>query len=145
MSSVNKIILVGNIGHSPRTNETKSGTKITDISIATSKKWKDKETGEYQNKTEWHKVIFFNHLAEIAEQYLTKGSKVYVSGELQTRKYTGKDGSEKLAVEILGQELQMLSSREDNASDSPVNKFYKKTEQNKGNVKDDNFDDDIPF
>ena len=94
--SVNKVILIGNLGRDPEVRFSQDGTKIINFSIATSERWKDKSTGERREKTEWHRVVLFNeHLAEIAEQYLRKGSKVYVEGALQTRKWTGNDGVEK--------------------------------------------------
>ncbi len=116
--SVNKVILIGNLGRDPEVRFSQDGTKIVNFSIATSERWKDKSTGERREKTEWHRVVLFNeHLAEIAEQYLRKGSKVYVEGALQTRKWTGNDGVEKYSTEVVLQryrgELTMLDTRGD--------------------------------
>ncbi len=116
--SVNKVILIGNLGRDPEVRFSQDGTKIVNFSIATSERWKDKSTGERREKTEWHRVVLFNeHLAEIAEQYLHKGSKVYVEGALQTRKWTGNDGVEKYSTEVVLQryrgELTMLDTRGD--------------------------------
>ena len=116
--SVNKVILIGNLGRDPEVRFSQDGTKIVNFSIATSERWKDKSTGERREKTEWHRVVLFNeHLAEIAEQYLRKGSKVYVEGALQTRKWTGNDGIEKYSTEVVLQryrgELTMLDTRGD--------------------------------
>ncbi|MDP7652877.1 MAG: single-stranded DNA-binding protein [Rhodospirillales bacterium] len=116
--SVNKVILIGNLGRDPEVRFSQDGTKIVNFSIATSERWKDKSTGERREKTEWHRVVLFNeHLAEIAEQYLRKGSKVYVEGALQTRKWAGNDGVEKYSTEVVLQryrgELTMLDTRGD--------------------------------
>ena len=116
--SVNKVILIGNLGRDPEVRYSQDGTKIVNFSMATSERWKDKSTGERREKTEWHRVVLFNeHLAEIAEQYLRKGSKVYVEGALQTRKWTGNDGVEKYSTEVVLQrfrgELTMLDTRGD--------------------------------
>jgi single-strand DNA-binding protein len=108
---VNKVILVGNLGKDPETKYMASGGAVTNITIATSETWKDKETQEKQEKTEWHRVVFFNRLAEIAGEYLKKGSKVYVEGRLQTRKWQDKDGSDRWTTEIVCHEMQMLDSR----------------------------------
>ncbi len=114
--SVNKVILIGNLGRDPEVRYSQSGDKIVNFSMATSESWKDKQTGERREKTEWHRIVIFNdHLAEIAERYLRKGSKVYVEGALQTRKWTGNDGIEKYTTEIVLQryrgELTMLDSK----------------------------------
>ena len=114
--SVNKVILVGNLGRDPEARFTQDGTKIVNFSMATSESWKDKQTGERREKTEWHRVVIFNeNLADIAEKYLHKGSKVYVEGQLQTRKWQGNDGVEKYTTEVILNrfrgELTMLDSR----------------------------------
>ncbi len=109
---VNKVILVGNLGADPDTKYTAGGTAITNISIATSESWKDKQTGENQERTEWHRVVFFNRLAEIAGEYLRKGSQVYVEGKLRTRKWQDQSGQDRYTTEIVGNEMQMLGSRE---------------------------------
>lgn len=109
---INKVILVGNLGNDPETNFLPSGGAVTNISIATSESWKDKNTGQQQERTEWHRVVFFNRLAEIAAEYLRKGSKVYVEGSLRTRKWQDKQtGQDRYTTEIVGAEMQMLDSR----------------------------------
>jgi len=108
---VNKVILVGNLGSDPETRYMPSGGAVTNVSIATSESWKDKQTGQPQERTEWHKVVFFNRLAEIAGEYLKKGSKVYVEGSLRTRKWQGQDGQDRYTTEIVANEMQMLDSR----------------------------------
>jgi single-strand DNA-binding protein len=108
---INKVILVGNCGQDPETRFSNAGAAITNISIATSETWKDKQTGQAQERTEWHRVVFFNRLAEIAGEYLKKGSKVYVEGSLRTRKWQDKSGQDRYTTEIVGNEMQMLDSR----------------------------------
>ena len=108
---VNKVILVGNIGQDPETRFSGAGAAITNVSIATSESWKDKQTGQQQERTEWHRVVFFNRLGEIAGEYLKKGSKVYVEGSLRTRKWQDKSGQDKYTTEIVANEMQMLDSR----------------------------------
>ena len=108
---INKVILVGNCGSDPETKYLPSGGAVTNLSIATSETWKDKQTGQQQEKTEWHRVVFFNRLGEIAGEYLKKGSKVYVEGRLQTRKWQGQDGQDRYTTEIVANEMQMLDSR----------------------------------
>ena len=108
---INKVILVGNLGADPETRYTQSGGAITSIRIATSESWKDKQTGENQERTEWHRVKFFGKLAEIAGEYLRKGSQVYVEGALRTDKYTDKDGIERFSTDIIANEMQMLGGR----------------------------------
>ncbi len=110
MASVNKVILIGNLGRDPETRYMPDGGAITNISIATTENWKDKQ-GEKQEKTEWHRVAFFGKLAEIAGEYLKKGSQVYVEGRLQTRKWQDKDGVDKYTTEIVANAMQMLGSR----------------------------------
>jgi single-strand DNA-binding protein len=114
--SVNKVILVGNLGRDPEVRHTQDGRPIVNLSLATSESWRDKATGERKEKTEWHRVVIFNeNLAKVAEQYLKKGSTVYIEGQLQTRKYTDKDGAEKYSTEVVLQnfrgELTMLGGR----------------------------------
>src|SRR3954452_3491692 len=120
--SVNKVILVGNLGRDPEVRHTQDGRSIVNLSVATSENWRDKQTGERKEKTEWHRVVIFNeNLGKIAEQYLKKGAKVYVEGQLQTRKYTDKDGAEKYTTEIVLQkyrgELTMLDGRSEGGGD----------------------------
>ncbi len=108
---INKVILIGNLGNDPETRYMPSGGAVTNISLATSESWKDKQTGQPQERTEWHRVVFFNRLAEIAGEYLRKGSKVYVEGSLRTRKWQDQSGQDKYTTEIVGNEMQMLDSR----------------------------------
>ena len=108
---INKVIIDGNCGQDPETRYLPSGGAVTNMSLATSESWKDKNTGEQQERTEWHKVVFFNRLGEIAGEYLKKGSKVYVEGSLRTRKWQGQDGSDRYTTEIVASEMQMLDSR----------------------------------
>ena len=112
MASINKVILVGNLGADPETRYTPNGDQVTNIRLATTDKWKDKASGEQREATEWHRVVFYRRLAEIAGQYLNKGSQVYHEGRLKTRKWTGQDGQEKYTTEIEATELQMLGRRE---------------------------------
>lgn len=112
---VNKVILVGNVGQDPETKFTANGAAVTNISIATSETWKDKQTGQQQERTEWHRVVFFNRLAEIAGEYLRKGSKLYIEGSLRTRKWQDQQGQDRYTTEIVSNEMQMLDSRSDGA------------------------------
>ena len=112
MASVNKVIIVGNLGRDPETRYMPSGDAMTNIAVATTDKWKDKSTGEQKEATEWHRIAFFGKLAEIAGQYLKKGSQVYIEGKLRTRKWTDKDGIEKYSTEIIADTMQMLGSRQ---------------------------------
>lgn len=112
MASVNKVILVGNLGRDPETRFAPSGAAICNITIATSRNWKDKSSGEKREETEWHRVVFYDKLAEIAGEYLKKGRPVYVEGRLKTRKWTDKDGVEKYTTEIIAEEMQLLGGRE---------------------------------
>lgn len=105
---INKVILVGNLGNDPEVRYSQGGSAITTISVATSESWKDKQTGEQQERTEWHRVKFFGRLAEIAGEYLKKGRQVYIEGSLRTDKYTGKDGIERYTTDIIANEMQML-------------------------------------
>lgn len=111
---INKVILVGNVGQDPETKAMPSGSAVTNISIATSESWTDKSSGQRQERTEWHRVVFFNRLAEIAGEYLRKGSKVYVEGSLRTRKWQDQNGQDRYTTEIVANEMQMLDSRGDN-------------------------------
>jgi len=111
MRGVNKVILVGTLGRDPETKTFPSGGSVTQFSIATSESWKDKATGEPREETEWHRIVLNNRLGEIAQQYLKKGSKVYIEGSLRTRKWTDKDGVERYSTEIRGDSMQMLDSR----------------------------------
>ncbi len=111
MKGVNKAIIVGNLGQDPETKYMPNGDAVVNITIATSESWKDKATGAKREKTEWHRVVMFRRLAEIAAEYLTKGSKVYIEGKLQTRKWQAKDGSDRYTTEIIASEMQMLDSK----------------------------------
>ena len=117
---VNKVILVGNLGADPETRYTASGSAITNIRIATSESWKDKQTGENQERTEWHRVVFFNRLAEIAGEYLRKGSQVYIEGALRTRKWQDQSGQDRYSTEVVANEMQMLGSRGGDSFDRPA-------------------------
>ena len=112
---INKVILVGNLGNDPEVRYTPSGTAVANVSVATGESWKDKNTGERQERTEWHRVVFFSRLAEIVEQYLKKGSKVYVEGRLQTRSWE-QEGVKRYTTEIIANDMQMLDSRGDAGS-----------------------------
>jgi len=115
MASVNKVIILGNLGRDPEMRYMPSGDAMATVSIATTDSWKDKTSGEKKETTEWHRVVFFGKLAEIAGKYLKKGSSVYVEGSLRTRKYTDKDGIEKYATDIRADELKMLGGKTDSA------------------------------
>ena len=151
---VNKVILVGNCGSDPESRFLPSGGAVTNITIATSESWKDKQSGQQQERTEWHRVVFFNRLGEIAGEYLKKGSKVYVEGSLRTRQWE-KDGVKRYTTEIVGNEMQMLDSRgadsggsrESYAPQSAPKQAPPAQQQAPSQAPgfDDNFDDDIPF
>lgn len=121
---INKVILVGNVGNDPECREGSSGA-IANLSIATSETWKDKNTGEQQERTEWHRVVFFNRLAEVVRDYVKKGTKIYLEGRLQTRSYE-QDGVQKYSTEIVANEMQMLDSKNGSASEAPQPKPGKK-------------------
>lgn len=112
---INKVIIVGNLGNDPEVRYANNGSAIANLSVATSESWKDKNTGEQQEKTEWHRIVMFNRLGEIAGEYLRKGSKVYIEGKLQTRKWQDQSGQDRYTTEIVANEMQMLDSRGDNA------------------------------
>lgn len=111
---VNKVIIIGNLGQDPEMKYLPSGGGVTNISVATSEAWTDKQTGQPQERTEWHRVVFFNRLAEVAGEYLRKGSKVYIEGSLRTRKWQAQDGTDRYTTEIVASEMQMLDQRQDN-------------------------------
>lgn len=146
---VNKVILVGNLGQDPEVRAMPNGTMVANISVATSESWKDKQTGQQQERTEWHKIVYYGKVAEIVGQYLKKGSKVYVEGSLRTKKWQDKQtGQDKYSTEIVGRELQMLDSR----GDAQSNQGHQQQPpmsggsmaQNQGFQPND-FDDDIGF
>ena len=111
MASVNKVIIVGNLGRDPEVRYTPNGSAVCNVSVATTRSWKNKESGDKSEETEWHRVVFYDKLAEIAGEYLKKGSQVYVEGRLQTRKWQDKDGADKYTTEIVADRMQMLGSR----------------------------------
>lgn len=111
MAGVNKVIIVGNLGNDPEVRYSNNGAAIANISVATSDSWKDKNTGERQERTEWHRIVMFNRLGEIAGEYLKKGSKVYIEGKLQTRKWQDQQGNDRYSTEIVADQMQMLDSR----------------------------------
>ncbi|AWI78387.1 single-stranded DNA-binding protein [Parazoarcus communis] len=119
MASLNKVILIGNLGKDPETRYAPSGDAITNLTVATTETWKDKASGERREATEWHRVVFFGRVAEVAAQYLRKGSQIYVEGRLQTRKWQDKEGQDRYTTEIRGDEMKMLGRRE-GAGEAPV-------------------------
>lgn len=116
---INKVILIGNLGNDPDTRMTPQGSAVTNLSVATDESYKDKQTGQMVPKTEWHRVVMFNRLAEIAKDYLKKGSKVYIEGKLQTRKWQDQNGQDRYSTEIVANEMQMLDSKGDQQQFSP--------------------------
>jgi single-strand DNA-binding protein len=156
---INKVILVGNLGADPETRYTASGAAITNIRIATSETWRDKQTGENQERTEWHRIVFFNRLAEIAGEYLRKGSQVYVEGSLRTRKWQDQSGQDRYTTEVVANEMQMLGGRGDDAPARSAQGGFRENSSASGRKApaqasdsspvfqgEDNFtDDDIPF
>lgn len=170
MASINKVILVGNLGQDPEVKYMPSGGAVTNISIATTDTWKDKTTGEKKENTEWHRVVFFNRLAEIVGEYLRKGSQVYIEGNLRTRKWQDQNGVDKYTTEIVAREMQMLGGRAGGSSDFAPSQQSQQGQQQGGSAPQqqgggapqqsapqqapqqsappqnfDNFDDDIPF
>ena len=146
---INKVILVGNLGADPETRYTASGSAVTNIRLATSESWRDKQSGEQQERTEWHRVVFFNRLAEIAGEYLRKGRQVYIEGSLRTRKWQDQSGQDRYTTEIVANEMQMLGGRGDDpgpAQDSGG--FRERSGSRQPAVAEsgpDFEDDDIPF
>ena len=133
---INKVIIVGNVGGDPETRYMPSGSAVTNLTVATNETWKDKDTGEKKERTEWHRVAMFNRLAEIAAEYLSKGSQVYIEGKLRTRKWQDKDGNDRYTTEIIADEMQMLGGK------GETNQRPRPTERPPA----DDFDDsDIPF
>ena len=151
MAGVNKVIIVGNLGQDPDTRTTQAGEMVTTISVATSEKWQDKQTGDVKEVTEWHRIIFYKRKAEVAAEYLRKGSKVYVEGRLKTRKWQDQNGQDRYTTEIQGDVLQMLDSRQsgDNQDKTSTSNAYADakngTKPTQTQQSADNFDDDIPF
>jgi single-strand DNA-binding protein len=145
MSGVNKVIIVGNLGNDPEQKEA-GNAAITNISVATSENWKDKNTGEQQERTEWHNIVFFNRLAEVAGQYLQKGSKVYVEGKLRTRKWQDKEtGQDRYKTEIVGDNMQMLDSKSDGGGNSQARSAPKSKPRAAAPAAFEPVSDDIPF
>jgi single-strand DNA-binding protein len=144
---INKVILVGNLGNDPDVRYTANGAAVSNISLATSESWKDRESGEQQEKTEWHRVVFFGKLAEIVAEYLKKGSQVYVEGRLQTRKWQDKEGNDRYTTEIVANEMQMLGSRAGSGGfERPARDESQPAAAPKATQSAENFvDDDIPF
>ena len=156
---INKVILVGNLGGDPETRYTANGAAITNITVATSESWRDKQTGENQERTEWHRVVFFNRLAEIAGEYLRKGRQVYIEGSLRTRKWQDQSGQDRWTTEIVANEMQMLGNRGDDVGSRPSSGFRdsrpapaqqaapqaQSPKPEAGPVEDGFTDDDIPF
>lgn len=152
---INKVIIVGNLGKDPEVKYMPSGEAVTNITVATSESWKDKSTGEQVEKTEWHRIVFFRRLAEIAGEYLKKGSKVYIEGKLQTRKWQGQDGQDRYTTEIVASEMQMLDGKGGTANaggyqsqpqSAPMESQQsapRSSQQPAAAMAD--FDDDIPF
>ena len=149
MASVNRVILVGNLGADPDQRFLPNGDAVCNIKVATSESWKDKQTGDKKEATEWHRVVFFRRLAEIAGQYLTKGSSVYVEGSLKTRKWQDKDGSDRYTTEIVGSEMKMLGGKGDGEqrqapqAERPQAQAQSAPAKKKPYFND--MDDDIPF
>lgn len=144
---VNKVILIGNLGKDPEVRYSPNGGAVANITLATSESWKDKNTGEQVDKTEWHRVVFFRRLAEIAGEYLKKGSKVYIEGKLQTRKWQDKDGNDRYTTEIVANEMQMLDSRSGGSTsyNQQAAAPTSSTSNEPAMASAADFDDDIPF
>lgn len=138
MASVNRAIIIGNLGKDPEIKAMPSGEQVANFSIATSSSWKDKQTGEKKEDTQWHRIVTFGRLAEVCGQYLRKGSQVFVSGEIRTRKWQDKDGNDRYTTEIVAREMQMLGGRPESASNGDQSRPQSAPPA-------DDFDDDIPF
>jgi single-strand DNA-binding protein len=141
---INKVVLIGNLGQDPETRYMQSGAAVTNVRLATNESWKDKQTGEQHERTEWHSVVFFNRLAEIAAEYLRKGSQIYVEGKLRTRKWQDQNGNDRYTTEIVANEMQMLGTR------GPVAPRSSQQQRQVANgapmpPMQDDMEDDIPF
>ena len=148
---VNKVILVGNLGKDPEVRYSPNGNAVANITLATSEQWKDRNSGEQQEKTEWHRIVFFNRLAEIVGEYLKKGSQVYIEGKLQTRKWQGQDGQDRYTTEVVANEMQMLGGRQGGgggdqwSSSKPASGGQQSSPAPAGGGDTGDFDDDVPF
>ncbi len=154
---INKVILVGNLGRDPEIRYTSSGAAVANITLATSDTWKDKQTGDSQERTEWHRVVFFNRLAEVVGEYLKKGAQVYVEGRIQTRKWQDKSGQDRYTTEVVASEMQMLGSKgggfqpneggsmDDMNFDQSASSGTASAKPASKAVATEDFDDDIPF
>jgi single-strand DNA-binding protein len=152
---VNKVIIVGNLGNDPDTKYMPSGSAVTNLSVATNESWKDKKTGEQKDRTEWHRVAMFGRLAEIAAEYLRKGSQIYIEGKLRTRKWQDKQGNDRYTTEVIADEMQMLGGRGDTPSMGGGGGGGRSSggpppagppqDSGGGSGPADEFDDDIPF
>ena len=139
---VNKVILIGNLGADPEVKYMPNGNAVANVTVATTESWKDKQSGEQKDKTEWHRVVFFRRLAEIAGEYLKKGSQIYIEGKLQTRKWQDKNGNDRYTTEIIANEMQMLGGRGGGSSDfAPTSSAAAPA----ASAVTEEFDDDIPF
>ena len=155
MAGVNKVIIIGNLGRDPEIKYTQSSVPVANFSVATSESWKDKTTGEWQEKTEWHRIVAWRHLADRAEKYLKKGKQVYIEGRIETRKWQGKDGNDRYTTEIVANQLMLLGRRDENerygggtgSADAPGSSGGfnppPMEKQAEGNAADE--DDDLPF
>lgn len=144
---VNKVILIGNLGNDPEVRYMPNGNAVANITLATSENWKDKQTGEMQERTEWHRVVLYNRLAEITGEYLRKGSKIYIEGSLRTRKWQDKTGQERYTTEIHANELQMLDGKSGTSHEGTQPQARPQQAQQPAPVPHgiEDFDDDIPF
>lgn len=152
MASVNKVILIGNLGADPETRYMPNGDAVCNIRVATTESWKDKQSGDKKEITEWHRVVFYRKLAEIAGQYLKKGSQVYLEGRIRTRKWTDKEGQERYTTEIVADTMQMLGGKREGEQSAPrsesapaQNQQRSAPAQNGGGGSFDDFEDSIPF
>lgn len=167
MASINKVILIGNLGRDPEVRYTPSGSAVCNITVATSRQWKDKTTGDKNEETEWHRVVFYDRLAEIAGEYLKKGRSVYVEGRLKTRKWTDKEGKDNYTTEVIADNMQMLGGREGMGGGGEDGGYARDRNEDRGEAREarapasrpaaaakaapksatgfDDMDDDIPF
>jgi len=137
-NGLNKVLIIGNLGADPEIKYTQAGSPVANLSVATSERWKDKNTGEQKEQVEWHRVVIFGRLAEIAEQYLKKGSKIFVEGKLQTRDWEDSEGKKRYTTEVVAREMTMLDSKGDSIESSSSTGSFSKADNDK-------FEEDIPF